>query len=300
MALNWNTVPQLTPALKRLGTDFNTRFPRRDSASDGAWGDAAHKLSPSGHNPDDTAGSLSESEDADSLPEIRAIDVDADLGEPGVTMQQLVDRIVATPADRARLSYVIFNYRICGDFNGWTWKAYRGDNPHDKHAHFSGKPSKDADNAPFTSVRDFNVSTPAPAADPKDDPIMIPVQVPHGFAYDESQNTSAESKQYVVSVPVEPVGFPANPWFKNRRLAVSLSSDHTAGGAPVKARVAVWDGVRWHVKVYSVAAGGRVDVALPAPAGPSAFNISVGRMKSSAAAPGSEALLPLSVLVTVL
>lgn len=159
MALNWNTVPQLTPALKRLGMDFNGRFPRRDSGSDGAWGDAAHKLSPSGHNPDDTVGSLSESEDADWVPEIRAIDVDADLGEPGVTMQQVVDRVIGTPGDRARLSYVIYNYRIAGDFNGWRWGPYSGSNPHDHHVHFSGKASQDAANAPFTSVLNFNTTS---------------------------------------------------------------------------------------------------------------------------------------------
>ncbi len=297
MPLNWNNVPQLTRALKQLGTDFNTRFPRRDSASDGAWGDAAHKLSPSGHNPDDTSGSLSESEDTDWVPEVRAIDVDSDLNDPAATMQKVIDAIIATPADRNRLSYVIYNYRICGDFNGWVWAAYRGDNPHDHHAHFSGKPSQDDNNAPFTSVRQFGTtSAPAPA---RKDSIMIPVQIPHGFAYDEKEGTSDESKQYVVSIPVEPVGYPDNPWFNSRKLAVSLSSEHT-GTKGVKARVAIWNGKGWTVKIYTVPAGGRVDVTVPAAAGPNAFNISVGRIKSSAAATAAEALLPLSVLVTVL
>jgi hypothetical protein len=155
MALNWNSVPNLPPNLRALGMSFNALCPNRDSASDGAWGDPDHKLSPSGHNLDDTPGSLPESEDSDWKPELRAIDVDNDLRKPGVNMQALCDAI-ARSSDRNRLSYIIYNGRIIGQFNGWAkWTSYSGDNPHDKHAHFSGDPDYDETGTPFTSITQF-------------------------------------------------------------------------------------------------------------------------------------------------
>jgi hypothetical protein len=145
----------LTKSLARLRSDFNTRFPKRDKASDGWIGDAAHQKSVSGHNPDDTPGSKAEYSDPDNKAEVRAIDVDKDFNESGASMQGIVDAVLATPEDRKRLKYIIFNKRIWSASNGWKPKAYTGSNPHDKHAHFSGHPDYDEDDRPWKSVLNY-------------------------------------------------------------------------------------------------------------------------------------------------
>jgi hypothetical protein len=141
----------LTTSLTRLRNDFNDRFPSRDKASDGWIGDSAHEDTTSGHNPDESGGG--EYEDSDSKDEVRAIDLDDDLRDSGgVTMQQVLDRIIATPRDIQRLKYMIYNRRIASRSNGWRWQTYTGSNPHDKHGHISGDPAYDEDAAEFTSV----------------------------------------------------------------------------------------------------------------------------------------------------
>lgn len=156
--VTWDKVPNLPPNLKAFGNSFNRRFPGRDGGSDGAWGDDDHKLSPSGHNLDDTVGSRPESEDSDSKPELRAIDVDADLRESGVTMQAVADAIIADPDVQRRMSYVIFNRRIAGAGTKWKWVAYNGDNDHTHHLHGSGKADADENGAPFSVIENFGKS----------------------------------------------------------------------------------------------------------------------------------------------
>lgn len=150
----------LTPAFVRLRADYNVAFPRRKKHSDGWIGDAAHRKGRSAHNPDDTPGSLSEREDADSIAEVRGLDVDKDLESP-ITMQATVDRIIRSVRDRRRIIYVIYNRRIASRNAGWfrtngeiNWQPYNGDNAHTEHAHFSGDPVYDNDSAPW-SVLEF-------------------------------------------------------------------------------------------------------------------------------------------------
>lgn len=140
---------------------FNTRFPGRDRATDGTIGDDAHKLSPSGHNPDDTPGSLPESNDPDSEAEVRAGDVDADLRTPGVTMWDVVHAILASP-DRDRLLYIIHAGKIWSKSQGWRERVYTGSNPHNSHAHYSGDPASDEDTRPWLSVQQFGGEAMAP------------------------------------------------------------------------------------------------------------------------------------------
>ena len=132
----------LVPALVSLRNEFDQLAPSRDRASDGSIGDSAHKASTSDHNIDDGPNQGSTpSEDADSLPEVHAIDVDRDLRKSGWTMDRavkiIVDRHRAGKDDR--LQNVIWNRRIASRSWGWTWRAYTGSNPHDKHAHFSAR-----------------------------------------------------------------------------------------------------------------------------------------------------------------
>lgn len=141
----------LTTSLTRLRSDFNTRFPDRDSSSDGWIGDQNHQQYASGHNPDESG--VPERYDSDSKDEVRAIDVDDDLrDDDGVTMQACVNELLACERDRKRLIYVIYNRQIWSKSSGWVEEYYSGSNPHDKHAHFSGDPAYDEDDAPYTSI----------------------------------------------------------------------------------------------------------------------------------------------------
>lgn len=148
--------------IPKLFAAFNARWPNRNRAQDGTIGDAAHMKSRSGHNPDDTPGSLPEREDADTIAEVRAADVDA----RGVDMQSVVDAIVSDPNERKRFIYVIFNGYIWSASNGWKKAKYNGDDQHTTHAHFSGDPNYDEDGRPFAfanqSGDDMNVGDKSP------------------------------------------------------------------------------------------------------------------------------------------
>lgn len=114
-------------------------------------GDAAHKLRPSDHNEDDTAGSKSAQTDADTRPEHRAIDL---MLGPAFTKAQaydLIARLLADPAARARLRYIIFDGWIWHRDDGWARREFDGDD-HDDHVHISGQASDDENSAPWPAV----------------------------------------------------------------------------------------------------------------------------------------------------
>lgn len=153
--------PVLTRNLAALRSGFDRRFPSRDRTSDGWIGDAAHQQEVSGHNPDDTPNVRAEYSDPDSTPEVRAIDVDRDLRDPsGLTLYDVITRILATPADLRRLRYIIHAPAsgplgadvptIWSRNNGWKPAKYTGSNPHDKHGHLSGDPDYDDDDSPWS------------------------------------------------------------------------------------------------------------------------------------------------------
>jgi hypothetical protein len=133
MAAGW----VLVRCLAELRGEFNEIAPGRDKASDGSKGDDAHAAEVSDHNPDETG--RVPIRDADKENEVHAIDVDADLRVPGLTMHMVVNMLAARCRSGAekRLRYIIFDRAICSASNGWKWVPYTGANPHDKHAHFS-------------------------------------------------------------------------------------------------------------------------------------------------------------------
>lgn len=108
-------------------------------------GDDAHKRRRSDHNEDDTPGSLSAQSDADSTPEHRAIDVMLGPSINDTQMMAIINEILASQRLRSRLKYI--NYK------NWQWSASTGwgsghdnsDDPHPKHAHFSGNAANDED-----------------------------------------------------------------------------------------------------------------------------------------------------------
>lgn len=147
--------PILTPALARLRAGFTVAYRHRSTASDGWIGDLAHAQGTSGHNPDDTPGVSAERSDADTIPEVRAIDVDVDL-IPGdraasrLAMYAEIRRIIATPRDRRRLIYIIFDGLIWSASRDWEPATYTGENKHREHAHFSGHPDYDNDGSAWS------------------------------------------------------------------------------------------------------------------------------------------------------
>lgn len=151
----------LTPALTTLRSNFNARFPNRDKTTDGTIGDWEHQQHVSSHNPDDTVGSMSEYSDSDTIAEVRAIDIDKDLGDPHVTMQDVVDKILATPEDLKRLRYIIYNRTIWAKSNGWDPVPYDGVSPHTEHVHLNGDPNYDNANANW-SVLEVGMADLAP------------------------------------------------------------------------------------------------------------------------------------------
>lgn len=155
--------PILTPSLWALRDAFNQIAPNRDKASDGWIGDLRHQQSTSGHNPDDTTGSKSEYTDSDSIPEVRAVDIDKDFRVPGLTMLKIIQAILADPAALKRLRYIIFNGVIWSRTTNWQPRVYNGDNKHDQHAHFSGAPEDDSNGRAWTAVLNFKEDDLTPA-----------------------------------------------------------------------------------------------------------------------------------------
>jgi hypothetical protein len=144
----WYKVAWIDPFFAAL----NRRFPNRNKSTDGTIGDQDHATGTSGHNPDDTPGVQAERQDADTKPEVRAADASANLGDPRLTMQDVVDAILRTPTDRDRLIYIIFNGFIWRKAGGWRRETYTGADKHRTHIHASGDPMSDEDGAPWTSI----------------------------------------------------------------------------------------------------------------------------------------------------
>jgi hypothetical protein len=150
--MQWTRVKWIPP----LFAAFDRAFPGRTKDSDGTIGDLAHMAGVSGHNPDDTPGVQAERQDADTIPEVRAADVTSDLRDlRGIRMYDVVQRVLATPADRDRLIYIICDGWIWRAATGWQREKYNGSDRHYGHGHFSGHPDADENGAPWTSVLSF-------------------------------------------------------------------------------------------------------------------------------------------------
>jgi len=126
-------------SLLTLRDQVNAAHPRRDKASDGTIGDAAHAATVSDHNPD-------------AYGVVRALDLDHD--PDGATYADkldahaLADALVASRD--SRISYVISRGRIArsypkGTVAPFAWAPYTGTDPHTSHVHVSVVATSDAD-----------------------------------------------------------------------------------------------------------------------------------------------------------
>lgn len=133
--------PKLSKSAIQLREQLDDAFPDRDRRSDsGVYSDAKHAARKSDHNPDAQGW-------------VRAYDCDRDLhrGSKPDLMPYLVDqiRILCKVKKETRISYIIFDGKICSSILGWKWRTYKGANKHDKHAHFSFKKTADNDGSFF-------------------------------------------------------------------------------------------------------------------------------------------------------
>jgi hypothetical protein len=129
--------PKLCAAGVQLRDQIDTWFPDRRTASDGWVGDSRHASSKSSdHNPDKFGW-------------VRAIDVDSRLESSDSLAPYLADQIRIAAKQDPRISYVIFNGRICSKILNWRWRKYKGINPHKRHIHISFTKLGDLDNRPF-------------------------------------------------------------------------------------------------------------------------------------------------------
>lgn len=159
-----------------LAAEINARWPRRDRASDGTIGDAAHASRSSDHNPWLKKGGLGI---------VRARDVDKD----GVDAAWIVEHLRKLGAARdPRLwpgGYIIFNRRITSpDFT--RWNVYRGANPHTMHFHVSF--STDISQRGFDSTAGWGIhGAPAPGHVAVPQPIVPPAPTPRRLHQEDTE-----------------------------------------------------------------------------------------------------------------
>lgn len=142
--------PTLVRPLVNLRSQLNDVAPGRDKSSDGWIGDYAHSQGTSGHNPDDTSRNNAEWDgDADSIQDVRAVDLDEDLRTPGLSMAEICRHLVqgARSGRFWFIRYIIYEGVIYHKNTGYAARNYTGSNPHDHHMHVSSGWSESADDA---------------------------------------------------------------------------------------------------------------------------------------------------------
>jgi hypothetical protein len=125
--------PKLCAAGVQLRDQVDTWFPDRCTKSPEGWlGDSRHSARKSDHNPDRFGW-------------VRGLDLNSRLESSDSLAPYLADQIRVAAKSDPRISYVIFNGRICSKILNWKWRKYKGINPHNKHIHIS-----------FTTLGDLN------------------------------------------------------------------------------------------------------------------------------------------------
>lgn len=129
---------KLSKAAEQLRSEINLKYPKRDKRSDGWVGDTSHNRRKSDHNPDAQGW-------------VRAIDIDSDLlkgssKESWLLAEQI--KQIGLKGDK-RVSYVIHQHRIASPRQNWTWRVYKGSNPHVSHIHISFNKSGDLNGKKF-------------------------------------------------------------------------------------------------------------------------------------------------------
>ena len=129
--------PKLCAAGVQLRDQVDTWFPDRCTKSPEGWlGDSRHSARKSDHNPDGFGW-------------VRGLDLNSRLESSDSLAPYLADQIRVAAKSDPRISYVIYNGRICSKILNWRWRKYKGINPHKRHIHISFTKLGDLDNRPF-------------------------------------------------------------------------------------------------------------------------------------------------------
>ncbi len=129
--------PKLCAAGVQLRDQVDTWFPDRSTKSPEGWlGDSRHSARKSDHNPDANGW-------------VRAVDINSRLESSDSLAPYLADQIRIAARKDKRISYVIYNGRICSKILNWKWRKYSGINPHKRHLHISFTKLGDTDARPF-------------------------------------------------------------------------------------------------------------------------------------------------------
>lgn len=145
----WEKEPWRTAeCLKQLLAQVNVLAPNRNKLSDGTIGDLSHQNRTSDHNPH-ILGS-------DGKGIVTALDITHN-PQGGCDCNLLASALQAHKD--SRIKYIIWNKRIMNSatINGtapWTWRPYKGENPHTKHIHIS----VNCDPANYDSKSAWNIS----------------------------------------------------------------------------------------------------------------------------------------------
>jgi hypothetical protein len=140
----------LVRPLSNLRTQLNEIAPNRDKASDGWIGDYAHSTSVSDHNPDDSGqNNAGWDGDADSIQDVRAIDIDKDFRRVGLSALELVKYLVegARSGRFWFIRYIIFDGVIYHKRDSYAARTYTGSNKHTEHVHVSSDWNEASDDA---------------------------------------------------------------------------------------------------------------------------------------------------------
>jgi hypothetical protein len=130
----------LSKSAVQLREQIDDNFPDRDRRSDGWIADARHLA----------AGKSDHIPDAKTAV-VRAIDVDKDLSQiKGISVYLVEQLRLHAKSDKSkRISYIIFNGKICSAIGNWKYRAYKGFNKHEHHIHISFSPAGDQDGSFF-------------------------------------------------------------------------------------------------------------------------------------------------------
>lgn len=131
----------LNKALTAWRNAINLRFPSRGTGSDGGYADAVHG-STSQHQPDSDGT-------------VDAFDMDANLLASGIEAgspleRRLIETLKLDFERDPRSQLWIHQREIANaDVDDWREREYTGESPHDKHAHWQSRQSREDDGSPW-------------------------------------------------------------------------------------------------------------------------------------------------------
>jgi hypothetical protein len=162
---------RVASCLNVLLDEVNELAPKRNKASDGSIGDAAHVTRASDHNPWVRDGDKGV---------VTARDITHD-PRNGCDAGKLAEHFRRMgKAGDPRVKYVIWNRQIASFVDNWRWRAYGGPNPHTQHVHLSVQSAKSA----YDSTRPWGL-IPEPKREPAEKPKPAPVKEDDDMATDE-------------------------------------------------------------------------------------------------------------------